>query len=97
MDKQDTRITVKYHISTSGVAFYDEEDSAKIRAYMEETHCSVETAIWELAAVDELAGFPEEIGYELKNDCTYTEAQLYNNHTYIRTPSLGVFFVMRML
>ena len=73
MDKQDTRITVRYHLSINGIAFYDEEDSAKIRAYMEETHCSVETAIWELAAVDELAGFPEEIGYELENAYTYTE------------------------
>ena len=73
MDKQDTRITVRYHISTSGVAFYDEEDSAKIRAYMEETHCSVETAIWELAAVDELAGFPEEIGHDLQSDYAYAE------------------------
>ena len=74
MDKQDTRITVKYNLSINGIAFYDEEDSAKIRAYMEETHCSVETAIWELAAVDELAGFPEEIGYELENGYNYTEA-----------------------
>ena len=73
MDKQDTRITVKYNLSINGIAFYDEEDSAKIRAYMKETHCSVETAIWELAAVDELAGFPEEIGYELENGYTYTE------------------------
>lgn len=73
MDKQDTRIAIRYHISTSGVAVYDEEDSAKIRAYMEETCCSVETAIRELAAVDELEGFPEEIGYEQTNDCAYTE------------------------
>lgn len=66
-------ITIRYDITTYGIATYDEQDSAKIKSYMEETGCSVEEAIWELADAGAIAGYPEDIGVERDSCCTYTE------------------------
>lgn len=76
MDKQNNRITIKYDITTYGYATYDEQDSAKIRSYMEEADCSVEEAIWELADAGAIVGYPEEIGIDQESCCTYTEEEI---------------------
>lgn len=65
-------ITIRYDIASYGVAFYNEGDSAKIRAYMEEEGCSVEEAIEELANAG-VIDRPEDIGFEQDVSCTYTE------------------------
>ena len=69
----DNCITIRYDITTYGFAYYNEEDSAKIRSYMEEEGCSVEEAIWALANAGAIAGLPEEIGIDQDSCCTYTE------------------------
>lgn len=73
MNKQNNCITIRYNITASGIATYNEEDSAKIRAYMEEDNCSVEEAIWGLAADGVIEGYPEEIGTDQENRYIYTE------------------------
>lgn len=75
MDKQNNRITIEYKITTYGTATYDEEDSAKIISYMEETGCYIEEAIEELAKVGAIVGLPEEIGTDQTSWCDYTEEE----------------------
>lgn len=71
MDTQNTRITVNYTQTIYGTATYDEEDSAKIRAYMEEANCTIWDAIIDLMLEGEIEGYPEEIGTDLDSDCDY--------------------------
>lgn len=66
-------ITIRYDITSYGFAYYNEEDSAKIRSYMEETGCSAEEAVMELANAGAIEGLPEEIGIDQDSSCTYTE------------------------
>lgn len=73
MDKQNNCITIRYDITTYGYAYYNEEDSAKIRSYMEETGCSVEEAIWELVDAGAIEDYPENIGIDHDTCLTYTE------------------------
>ena len=76
MDKQNnTRITIEYKITTYGTATYDEEDSAKIMSYMEETGCYIEEAIEELAKAGAIAGLPEEVGTDQTSWCDYVEEE----------------------
>ena len=75
MDTPNTRITVNYTLTTYGTATYDEEDSAKIRAYMEELDCTIWDAIVDLMLEGEIAGYPEEIGTDLDGDCDYSLAE----------------------
>ena len=73
MDTPNTRITINYTLTTYGTATYDEEDSAKIRSYMEEADCDIATAIVELVKAEAIAGYPEEIGTDLYGHYDYTE------------------------
>ena len=75
MDTPNTRITIEYEITTYGTATYDEEDSAKIMSYMEETGCYIEEAIEELAKVGAIVGLPEEIGTDQTSSCFYMKEE----------------------
>ena len=68
---QTKRITVNYTQTIYGTATYDEEDSAKIRAYMEELDCTIWDAIVDLMLKGEISDYPEEIGTDLDSDCDY--------------------------
>ena len=68
---QTKQITVNYTQTIYGTATYDEEDSAKIRAYMEELDCTIWDAIIDLTNEGEIEGYPEEIGTDLDSDCDY--------------------------
>lgn len=75
MDTPNTRITIEYKLTTYGTATYDEEDSAKIMSYMEETGCYIEEAIEDLAKVGAIAGLPEEIDTNQTSWSDYTEEE----------------------